>query len=95
MVVMLTIPVLRFLFARVVDERMGVILLSAILAHSGWHWMMDRVSTLRRYDVQWPALDAGFLAGLMRWAMLALIVGGAAWLIRGGFRRWLRETADT
>jgi hypothetical protein len=24
----------------------------------------------------------------MRWLMLALIVGGALWLLRGPFRRW-------
>jgi len=87
LVVMLTIPVLQFLFGRVVPERMGVILLSAILAHSGWHWMTARVAALRQYQVRWPAFDAALLASLMRWTMLALIVGGAAWMIRTGVRR--------
>ncbi len=88
-VLLLTIPVLELLFRRVVAERMGTIILSAILAHSAWHWMTDRGSQLARYDFRWPALDVALLASLMRWAMLVLIIGGAVWLLRRAFGRWL------
>ncbi len=93
-VLVLTIPVLELLFSYAVAERMGTIILSAILAHSAWHWMTDRGSLLTRYDFRWPALDVALFAGVMRWAMLIVIVGGAVWLLRKLFRRWLARTGE-
>ena len=87
-VVALSVPVLVWLFRRVVAERVGTIVLSAMLAHTGWHWMTNRGSELLQYRVAWPALDASLAASLIRWIMLALIVGGAVWLVRGPFGRW-------
>ena len=36
------IPALELLFRFVVAERMGTIILSALVAHTGWHWMTER-----------------------------------------------------
>ncbi len=83
----LTLPVLALLFKRVMPERAGVILLSAIVAHSAWHWMTDRVSVLRQYRFEWPALDAAFLANLLRGLLLLLVVILAGWLMYGVVRR--------
>lgn len=92
LIIVLAIPVLEVAFRLVVAERMGVIILSAILAHSGWHWMTDRGLALLQYEFRVPALDAALAASLMRWAMLAMIVGGVAWLIRGRLGRGLEGT---
>ena len=89
-VVMITVPVVEFLFRRVVAERIGTILLSALLTHTGWHWMTDRGSQLMQYKFQWPASDLALLADLMRWLMLALIVGGSAWALSHPFGRLAR-----
>ncbi|MDQ5840132.1 MAG: HupE/UreJ family protein, partial [Chloroflexota bacterium] len=86
LVVAVAVPVLGWLFRRV-PERIGIVLLSAVVAHSAWHWMSARGSTLRQYQFEWPALDAVFLAGAMRALMLVLIVAGAAWLMFGLARR--------
>jgi hypothetical protein len=64
LVLAVLIPALGFLFTRVVQERMGVILLSAIVAHTAWHWLTERWATLSRFP--FPALDAAALASLMR-----------------------------
>jgi hypothetical protein len=85
-VLLLAVPVLVWLFRRV-PERAGIILLSAIVAHTAWHWMTERASTLRAYRFQWPSLDAVTVAGAMRAAMLALIVGGMGWVMYGVARR--------
>ena len=49
------VPALDLLFRFVVAERAGTILLSAILAHTGWHWMIDRAERLRevRVEARW------------------------------------------
>ena len=78
-VLALAIPALALFYRHVVSPRMGAILLSALVAHTAWHWMLDRGSTLAEYRFQWPALDVTFAISAMRWAMLILIIGGVAW----------------
>ena len=90
----LTIPVLELLFRKVVSVRLGTIVLSALLAHTGWHWMTDRWSQLVQYQFSWPALDIGLVVIVMRWLMLLLIVVGAVWLLRGVFKRLLERTGS-
>jgi hypothetical protein len=95
LVVALAVPVLNWLFARVMTEKAGAIILSAIIAHTGWHWMTERGSEFLQYRITWPAVDASFAATLMRWAMLAVIIGAAVWLMRGPFGGWFEKTEPT
>ena len=85
-VLLLAVPVLGWFFQRV-PERIGIILLSAIVAHTAWHWTTERASTLKEYRFQWPALDGLTVAGAMRAVMLTLIVGVVGWLMYGLARR--------
>ena len=75
------VPALALLFRYAVNERTGTVVLSAIVAHSAWHWMTERGGVLREYRVQWPALDLAFAVAVMRAALLALVAAGAAWLL--------------
>lgn len=96
LVLLLMIPVLSLLFRFVMAERMGIIILSAIVAHTAWHWMMERGGRLREFP--WPAVNAAFLAGVMRWMMVALIGGGVVWILARVVRERLnrnRATEDT
>jgi hypothetical protein len=77
-VLALILPALA-LFRRVVPERMGVIILSALVAHTGWHWMTERWQALRL--AEWPRLDAAGLVTLARWAAALLLAFGAAHLL--------------
>lgn len=49
LILLLLVPILNVLFRYVVAERMGTIILSAFVAHTGWHWMMERMEVLRRF----------------------------------------------
>jgi hypothetical protein len=86
LVVAVAIPVLVWLFRRL-PERIGIVLLSVLVAHTAWHWMTTRVSTLRQYRFQWPVFDTAFVAAAMRGLMLILIVAGFGWLMLGLSRR--------
>jgi hypothetical protein len=79
----LAIPALDALFRYGVPERIGTIVLSAFVAHTGWHWMTERGGRLAQYQFEWPAFDFAFLDLLLRWAMLAVGLAGVAWLIFG------------
>ena len=78
LVLALIIPALHLLFRFVVAERIGTIVLSALVAHTAWHWTVDRWGTLRRFA--WPAFDPG-LATVVRLLMVLVVVGAAAWLV--------------
>jgi len=79
LVLAVAIPVLNWLFTRVVAERMGTIILSAFVAHTAWHWMLDRGATLAQYRVEMPELSLSLVAEAMRAGMLLLVIGAAAW----------------
>ena len=81
LVLALMIPLLELCFRFVVAERMGTIILSALVAHTGWHWMLERWDRLRQFRFAWPELTAAFLAGAMRWLMAAVILAGLVWLV--------------
>jgi HupE / UreJ protein len=69
------LPALAVLRRRLVAERVGVIILSAIVAHTAWHWMIDRGAVL--WSVDWPRLDAAALSTLARWAAGVLLAAAA------------------
>ena len=90
-IIMLAVPMINLLFRKVVAEKMGTIILSAILAHSGWHWMSSRASELSAYSFTWPAMNAAFFAAMIRWVMLAIIVGLVIWLMLQAYNRFLQD----
>jgi HupE/UreJ protein len=87
LVLVLLVPAIELLFRFVVAERMGTIILSALVAHTGWHWMVDRWQVLRQFRFEWPAFTPAFFVALLRWLMLAVAFGGLAWLVRAMLRR--------
>jgi len=88
-VIVIAVPFINLLFTNVVAERMGTILLSAVLAHSGWHWMSERAGELSQYSISLPAFDAALLASAMRWLMLLVVIGATLWLLVQVYGRFL------
>jgi len=83
LVLALMIPALDLLFRRVVPERMGTIILSAIVAHTAWHWMIDRYQVLSQYQIRMPTMEAAPMAKALRLLMLIVIAAGLVWLVFG------------
>jgi hypothetical protein len=92
LVLVILVPALQLMFRYVVAERMGTIILSAIVAHTAWHWMIDRGRNLSRFD--WPALSAAGLASAVRWLTVLVIVAGIVWL-GSVLRRVYRPAAES
>ena len=93
-VLLLLVPALDLLFRRAVPERIGAIVLSALVAHTGWHWMVERWDRLRQFRFPWPALDAAVLASATRWLMVAVVAAGLVWLVFGVLRAPARRRAE-
>jgi hypothetical protein len=77
-VLALMVPALHLLFRFVVPERVGTIVLSALVAHTAWHWTGDRWDRLRQFA--WPVMDAALLATVVRGLMLLVLAGIVAWI---------------
>ena len=87
------VAALWLLFRRMLSERVGVILLSAIVAHTAWHWMIARADVFWKTD--WPQIDAASLTTLARWAAALLLASGIATVIVGWVQRKWPRIADT
>jgi hypothetical protein len=81
LVLAVSIPLLDLLFRYVVAERMGTMILSALVAHTAWHWMTDRWNQLRQFRISLPVLNAAFAVLAMRWAMVIIALGGLVWVV--------------
>jgi len=91
LVLAVVLPALHLLFRFVVAERMGTIILSAFVAHTAWHWMIDRGVALGQFSR--PVLDAADWARLLRWLIAVVALGAAAWLVREWRRRRYNPTS--
>ena len=93
LVLVLLVPLLR-MARRWLPRRPMIIVLSAFIAHTAWHWLLERWTVLSAYTIELPVADLALLVGLMRWLMLALIAGFLVWLLRAPFERWANAAAD-
>ncbi len=79
LVLILLIPVLEFLYRYVFKERLGTIFLSVVVAHTGWHWMIERLSVLNEYNIPWGAFNTGMLFSMMTWLVLIGAFAALSW----------------
>jgi hypothetical protein len=82
LVLTVLVPALNLAF-RLVPERTGTIVLSALVAHTGWHWTLERWERLRQFRWEWRALNTALLASALRWVMLAVVAASVVWIVFG------------
>jgi uncharacterized membrane-anchored protein YitT (DUF2179 family) len=85
LVLIVLVPALGALFRFVVADRMGTIILSALVAHTGWHWMLERGAGLGKFQL--PVVDSAFLAGAMRWLIVILVLASIIRVVAALLRR--------
>jgi hypothetical protein len=89
LVVICFVFVIDFLFKKI-PERAGMIILSLVVGHTAWHWMLERGERLAKFP--FPALDAGSIAAAIRWLMALLVVAALGWLAAGAIQRYLKRS---
>ena len=85
LVLLALIPLLNLLFRHAVAERVGTIILSALVAHTAWHWLAERVQTLGKFPL--PVLDAATLVSAMRWLIAMLVLGALVLVSNAALRK--------
>ena len=91
LVLLLILPPLALVFRHATSERVGTIVLSAVVAHAAWHWMVDRGAQLARFSIEWPRLDAAFAAAAAGWLVMIVVAAGAVRLVRALRDAMLRD----
>ncbi len=86
------LPLLNLLLKNPKVERIGIIILSVLVAHTGWHWILERGEQLLKFPL--PAMDAGAWAALLRGMIVLLLLGAAVWAGGRFVRRWLERPAE-
>jgi hypothetical protein len=81
LVLVVLVPLLNLLFRYVVEERIGTILLSALVAHTGWHWATERGERLMAFP--WPTFDTALVLSTIRLLIVMVAAAGLAWLLFG------------
>ena len=81
LVLIILVPLLNVAFRYVLAEKIGTILLSALIAHTGWHWATERGSALMQFPM--PELTVAATLTLVRLLMLMLLAAGLVWLLFG------------
>jgi HupE / UreJ protein len=67
----------------------GIVVLSALVAHASWHWMIDRLRLL--WQIPWPTVTMAGFYHLAQWIFALLLAAGAYTLAaRRIERRWPR-----
>ena len=82
LVLLLILPPLALVFRHATSERVGTIVLSAVVAHVAWHWMIDRGAQLARFSIEWPRFDAALAAATAGWLVILVVAAGALRLLR-------------
>ncbi len=78
-VLIVVLPVLSFAMARMPNPRFCIVIISALVAHSAWHWVLERTGRLG--GVGWSAPDLAPLASVADWALVLLLLGLVGWAL--------------
>ena len=84
----IAVPMLMVLFRYMVAERMGVIIMSALVAHSAWHWMAERWTTLMAYEIGAPVINREFWMSITQWGILLMVAIAVLWVMQNFFGRY-------
>lgn len=89
-VLIVAIPLLRGLL-RYLPERATILLLSAVIAHSAGHWLVERYATFALFELPEWSWNMAMLASGLRWTLALLVAAGFYWGLRRLFKDWLNR----
>jgi len=71
-IVCLTVPIINLIFQWTEKERIITVIVSVVVAHTAWHWMLDRYEVMQAYNF------SGFLdhsgSSIINWVIVSFVV---------------------
>jgi HupE / UreJ protein len=69
------LPLLSYFLRQEDTRRLGMIVVSALAAHTAWHWLVERGETLATVGL--PVLESVNVASALRWTLLVAVLTAA------------------
>jgi hypothetical protein len=82
-VLLIVLPILTALLRQPQVRRAGVVVASALVGHTAWHWMLERMADLRFVNWPWAGVVEPSPAWLLIAAGLVVLLCGALWWLAG------------
>jgi hypothetical protein len=92
LVLVIVVPALNLAFKYVVTERLGTIILSLLVGHTAWDWMIERFGVLQMFP--WPEVTTADIASGLRWLFVLVALTAIVWLIYVLTQRSSERKAD-
>ena len=71
-IVCLTVPIINLIFQWTEKERIITVITSVLVAHTAWHWMLDRYEVMQAYNF------SGFLdhsgSSIINWLIVSFVI---------------------
>jgi len=82
-------------FRRLSSPRVAAIVVSAVAAHTGWDWLLERGAVWWQYP--WPVPSAAALMAVAMWLAIVLAAAAGAWGVRRVIDRrgYVREATES
>ena len=84
-IVCMTVPIINLIFKWTENERIIILIASVIVAHTAWHWMLDRYEVMQAYNF------SGFLdhsgSNTINWVIVSFLIVMVFLILRRLFRR--------
>ncbi len=88
LVLVVSLVVLNLVFRYYSRQRLVILVASAIIAHSAWHWMAERFEVLEQFHLKRPDMNQQLLENSLSWALLLTVIFALVWLTSGWLNRW-------
>ena len=89
--ILLALPILNYCFRSTASEKLGIIIISALVAHTAWHWMLERYMTLSAYQFNIPLLSSISWNEYLSIGVLMLFIILILYLLNRWFRTFLSK----
>jgi hypothetical protein len=79
LVLALLVPLLNATFRYVLPERIGGVVLAVLVAHTAWHWLLDRFALLRSFHPSARDVLEAVASSSLPWIAAALLAAALLW----------------
>lgn len=79
-VIVTAAAIVTLVFRRLASPRVAAIVVSALAAHTGWDWLLERGAVWWQYP--WPLPSADTVMTVSIWLALVVVAAAGAWVVR-------------
>jgi len=92
LVLLLILTATALLFRTPSTARFGIVITSVVVAHTAWHWMVERAQSVRMTD--WPELGSESIPAVAAATLAIAVLAAATWLALRYYTAWRHSGSE-